>query len=97
MVYQECIVEYGSLPGEHLDMIMIFQIMISMVMNFQGNSSKVTRAGTGYYPSRISAFKLSKAVSIQHLLLHTLQVCLGIYIMKLVRCNLDILIILIST
>ena len=43
MVYQECIVEYGSLPGEHLDMIMIFQIMISMVMNFQGNSSKVER------------------------------------------------------
>ena len=42
MVFKECIVEYGSLPGVHLDMIMIFQIMISMVMNFQGNGSSVT-------------------------------------------------------
>ena len=50
MVYQECIVVYGSLPGEHLDMIMIYQIMTSMVMNFQGNGSNVTLAGTVYYP-----------------------------------------------
>jgi len=42
MVFQECIVEYGSPPGEHLDTIMIFQIMISMVMNFQGNGSSVS-------------------------------------------------------
>ena len=43
MVFQECIVEYGSLPGEHLDMIMISQIMILTDISFQGNVSKVTR------------------------------------------------------
>ena len=42
MVFQECIANYGFLPGEHLDMIMIYQIMISMGINFQGNGSKVT-------------------------------------------------------
>ena len=42
MVFQECTANYGFLPGEHLDMIMIYQIMISMGINFQGNGSKVT-------------------------------------------------------
>lgn len=41
MVFQECIVEYGSLPGEHLDMIMISQIMILTDINFQGMVQKL--------------------------------------------------------
>ena len=53
MVFQECIVEYGSLPGEHLDMTMISQIMILTDINFQGNGSKVVRPGTMYHSSRI--------------------------------------------
>ena len=53
MVFQECIVEYGSLPGGHLDMTMISQIMILTDINFQGNGSKVVRPGTMYHSSRI--------------------------------------------